>query len=76
MWIYENMKDPIFCKSGAEAEKTEDEYRISSLTNEHYEILYEQYEILMSTLSKMTKIPSSIVNSQHKSQFSRDESDL
>ena len=63
------MEDPIFCKSGAEAEKTEDEYRISSLT-------YEQYEILMSTLSKMTKIPSSIVNSQHKSQISRDESDL
>ena len=65
------MEDPIFCKSGAEAEKTEDEYRISSLTYEHYEI------ILMSPLlSKMTKIPSSIVNSQHKSQFSRDESDL
>ena len=64
------MGDPIFCESGAEAEKTGDEYRISSLT-------YEQYEILMSPLlSKMTKIPSSIVNSQHKSQFSRDESDL
>ena len=63
------MEDPIFCKSGAEAEKRDDEYRISSLT-------YEQYEMLMSTLSKMTKIPSSIVNSQHKSQISRDESDL